>query len=65
MGKLLRQSKGECNSTVDIALSGTYAVSIPEACFQKGLLEIREMVISAYIGLIGLGPASRVLPARS
>jgi hypothetical protein len=29
------------------------------------MLEIGEMVISAFIGLIGLGPASRVLPARS
>jgi len=29
------------------------------------LLEIGEMVISAFIGLIGLGPASRVLPAHS
>jgi hypothetical protein len=26
----------------------------------EGLLEIGEMVISAFIGLIGLGPASRV-----
>ncbi len=31
----------------------------------RGVLEIGEMVISAYIGLIGLGPASRVVPARS
>ncbi len=30
-----------------------------------GQLEIGEMVISVFIGLIGLGPASRVLPARS
>ncbi len=30
-----------------------------------GDVGIGEMVISAYIGLIGLGPASRVLPARS
>ncbi len=29
------------------------------------LLEIGEMVISTFIGLIGLGPASRVLAARS
>ncbi len=39
--------------------------SIKIAPPKQTLLEIGEMVISAFIGLIGLGPASRVLPARS